>query len=212
MRKKMKRPERQTINLNNLIQQIQSEGIQAAEKKSDEIIQKTKEKASLIIADAKRKAQAILQETEEEVRKRERNSNKAIELAARDLALNIQQSLIRQFESLIKKECRQSMSGNYLKDLLAKFIEAWTKNRDQDLNLEIFCSEGERDALFENFLARFQEELQEGIELKFHPDIEAGFRIGFKEENLYYDFTDETIADALAEYLSPKIRNLFGQL
>ncbi len=212
MRKKMKRPETQTINLNNLIQQIQSEGIQAAEKKSDEIIQKTKEKASLIIADAKKKAQAILQETEEEIRKRERISNKAIELAARDLALNIHQSLIRQFESLIKKECRQSMSGNHLKDLLAKFIEAWTKNRDQDLNLEIFCSEGERDALFENFLSRFQEELQEGIELKFHPDIEAGFRIGFKEENLYYDFTDKTIADALAEYLSPKIRNLFGQL
>ncbi|MBW2010622.1 MAG: V-type ATP synthase subunit E, partial [Deltaproteobacteria bacterium] len=67
-------------------------------------------------------------------------------------------------------------------------------------------------ALFENFLARFQEELREGIELKFHPDIEAGFRIGFKEENLYYDFTDKAIADALAEYLSPKIRNLFGQL
>lgn len=206
----MKRPETQTINLNNLIQQIQSEGIQAAEKKSDEIIQKTKEKASLIIADAKKKAQAILKETEEEIRKRERNSNKAIELAARDLALNIQQSLIRQFESLIKKECRQSMSGNYLKDLLTKFIEAWTENRDHDLNLEIFCSEVERDALFENFLARFQEELREGIELKFHPDIEAGFRISFKEENLYYDFTDKTIADALAEYLSPKIRNLLG--
>jgi V/A-type H+-transporting ATPase subunit E len=208
----MKQPETQTINLNNLIQRIQSEGVDAAEKKSDEIIRKTKERASLIIADAKKKAQAILQETEEEIRKRAPNSNKAIELAARDLALNIHQSLIRQFESLIKKECRQSMSGIHLKDLLARFIEAWTKNRDQDLSLEIFCGEGERDALFEKFLERFQKELQDGIELKFHPDIEAGFRIGFKEENLYYDFTDETIADALAEYLSPKIRNLFGQL
>jgi len=55
IRKKMKQPETQTINLNNLIQQIQSEGIQAAEKKSDEIIRKTNEKASLIIAEAKKK-------------------------------------------------------------------------------------------------------------------------------------------------------------
>ena len=208
----MKSEENSKTNLNDLIQKIKSEGIEEAERKSEEIIKAARLTASEILNKAGLDAEVITREAEEEIGKKECISRKALEQAARDIILSIRTSLTEIFDSLIKKEYKNVLSGKTLETVLFKLIEGWQKDEMGDLNIELLLSESDRNALLEGFLSKLKEEIKAGIELKVHPDIEGGFRIGMKDSHVYYDFTDEGIADVLAEYLNPRFYDFIDSL
>ncbi len=208
----MKSEENSKTNLNDLIQKIKSEGIEEAESKSEEIIRDSRLAASEILHKARQEAASITEEAEESIKKKERFSKTALEQAARDIILNIRTSLTEIFNSLIKKEYQTVLSGTTLETVLVKLIEGWQKNEMGDTDIELLLSESDRDTLFEGFLSKLKEEIKSGIELKVHPDIEGGFRIGMKDSHVYYDFTDEAIADVLAEYLNPRFYDFIDSL
>jgi len=210
--KKMKTKENSKTNLNDLIQKIKSEGIDEAERKSEEIIKDARLAASEILNKARQDAASITAEAEERIRKREDSSKIALEQAARDVTLSIRTSLTEIFNSLIKKEYHNVLSGKTLETVLFKLIEGWQKNEMGDTDIELLLSESDRNALFEGFLSKLKEKIKSGIELKIHPDIEGGFRIGMKDNHVYYDFTDEGIADVLAEYLNPRFYDFIDSL
>jgi V/A-type H+/Na+-transporting ATPase subunit E len=208
----MKTPESSKTNLDDLIQKIKSEGVEEAERKSEEIIKAAEFTASKIVDKARQEADAITRDAEEEIRKKECISRKALEQAARDIILSIRTSLTEIFDSLIKKEYRNVLSGKTLETVLIKLIEGWQRDETGGLNIELLLSESDRNALLEGFLSRLNEEIKAGIELKAHPNIEGGFRIGMKGSHVYHDFTDEGIADVLAEYLNPRFYNFLDSL
>jgi len=208
----MKTPESSNTNLNDLIQKIKSEGVEEAEKKSEEIIKEARLAASEILDKAGQDAEAITRKAEEEIRKKESIGKMALEQAARDIILSIRISLTEVFDSLIKREYQTVLSGKTLETVLIKLIEGWQKDEMGKLNIELLLSESDRNVLLEGFLSRLNEEVKMGIELKVHPNIEGGFRVGIKGGHVYHDFTDEGIADVLAEYLNPRFYNFIDSL
>ncbi|MFQ5686828.1 MAG: hypothetical protein ACE5GV_09225 [Candidatus Scalindua sp.] len=208
----MKSEENSKTNLNDLIQKIKSEGVEEAERKSEEIIKEAELTASKIIDKAREDAEAITREAEEGIEKKESISKIALEQAARDIILSIRTSLTEIFDFLIKREYRNVLSGKTLETVLIKLIEGWQKDEMGELNIELLLSESDRNALLEGFLSKLNEEIKTGIELKAHPNIEGGFRVGIKGGHVYYDFTDEGIAEVLAEYLNPRFYNFMDSL
>ena len=208
----MKTLESSNTNLNDLIQKIKSEGIEEAEKESEEIIKEARLTVSKILDNARQDAEAIIKKAEEEVRKREGIGKMALEQAARDIILSIQTSLTEIFDSLIKREYQTVLSGKTLETVLIKLIEGWQKDEMGELNIELLLSESDRNALLEGFLSKLNEEIKTGIELKAHPNIEKGFRVGVKGSHVYHDFTDEGLAEVLAEYLNPRFYKFIDSL
>ena len=208
----MKAPENSNTNLNDLIQKIKSEGIQEAEKKSEEIVKEARITAAKILNEAWHNANAITENAEEEVRRRERISKTALEQAARDIILRIRESLTEIFDSLMKRDFQDLLSGNTLETVLMKLIGGWQRDKSGDLNLELFLNESDRKTLLEGFLSKLQDEIRAGIELNVHPNIERGFRIGMKGSHVSYDFTDEGIAEVLSEYLNPRFYKFLDSL
>jgi len=208
----MKSEENPKTNLSDLIQKIKSEGIEEAERKSEEIIKEARLAASEILNKARHNAASITEEAEESIRKKESISKIALEQAARDIILSIRTSITEIFDSLIKKQYQNVLSGKTLETVLFKLIEGWQKSEMGDTDIELLLSESDKNTLLEGFLSKLNEEIKTGIELKVHPDIEGGFRIGMKGGNVYYDFTDEGIADVLAEYLNPRFYDFIDSL
>ena len=201
----MKNKEIPETNLEGLIRKIKTEGIQEADKKSAEIIQESEKKASEIRNAAEQEAETIIRKAEEEIKEREKIGREALQQAARDIILNIRESLIDSFDALLKKECRKIFPPETIEKILFEIIKEWQKGEDGAIEFEVVVSEADRKALSDFFLSKLQKKIRSGIELKTHPDIAAGFRIGIKGEHLYYDFTDESIAEVLAAYLNPQL-------
>ena len=127
----MKTKNQSAINLNGIIQKIKTEGIEEAERKSAGIIDKAQKKASNIINSARQEAEAIIKEAKKDIRNQENVTQEYLKQAARDIILNIRESLISTFDALIKKECQEIFSQKTMETILLKLIEAWQKDNGE---------------------------------------------------------------------------------
>ncbi len=196
-------------NIDSLLDRIQTEGIQKAESKAREIIQAAHLEADLIITKAHQKAKNIETETKQKIEHQEKNLNKRLTQIGRDVVLNVKGEIITLFERLLLYECRSYLKGKTLQTIIIQIITNWQATHDS-LNLDIFINEQDRHNLRDKLLIKLQHQAKDGIKIQGHPDISAGFRIGQRDNHLYYDFTDQAIAETLAQYLRPEIAALLS--
>jgi V/A-type H+-transporting ATPase subunit E len=153
----------------------------------------------------------IRQEAESRVAQVTEAGRKAQEQAARDLVLAVRSELIAMLDRLIERAGRDALTGEALQELILKASADWLAGAAGN-NIEIHLNEKDRAQLAGAFLSRLKDELQSGVELKAHPGIQAGFRVGSRGGAMFYDFTAPALAEALASLLRPQFAKLFDPI
>lgn len=198
------------IGLSGLIEKIKKEGIEEAEKKSQAIILQAEKKAHDIIAKAEAGAKRIKEEAQGDADRLKKQAEESVRQSVRDSVLLLKQRVVDLFDSLLKGRAAGEMSKDILKGVIVKLIENFKK--DGMSNIEIILNAGEKEALEKDVLGSLTAEMKKGVIFKVSPSVEKGFRIGEKDKNYYYDFTDEAVSEALRAYLNPRlIKILDGQ-
>lgn len=194
------------IQLKELIETIKKEGIESADIKAAEIAADAEKKAKSIIGNAEKEASRLLAEAKREIARNEQTSRDAIAQAGRDLILNLRERIRLLFDSVVKNAAGEALKGKGLEDAITALVKAWTEKGSTKLS--VLLPEAELKKIEKDLLARLGNELKKGVTLKPIAQIDAGFRIGEKDGAAYYDFTDEGIAEILAEYLNPKLAEI----
>jgi V/A-type H+-transporting ATPase subunit E len=199
------------INLDDLIQRIKTEGVEEAKRKADEIIGEARRAADEIIEAARGDAARLMKDAGGEIEKHDAASRKALTHAARDAVINIRASIMEMFEKTARHRCAEALSGPWLETLLLKLVDIWKTDKDDDrwtARIDLYLNERDRAALMDGFSDAFKAEIKRGLVIKVHQDIAAGLRIGVKDKGVFYDFTDEAIAEALCAYLGPRFEDM----
>lgn len=191
------------MRLDGLIEKIKEEGVQEAKRKFEKIILEAEEKKKTIIKEAEERAGIIIKEAQAQAAKLKDNSQKAIIQAVRDVTLSLKEEIKNLFDTTLKKEIQHTLSDDFIRELILKILEAWSK--DRGAGFEISLSQQDKERLEKRILSKLKEELRRGITFRINPNINKGFRMGLKGEDFYYDFTDEAILEILKEYLRPFI-------
>ena len=191
------------MQLNSLIEKIKEDGVVEAKKQSGEIIKQAEEKKEAIIKEAEARAGVIIKQAEERAAKLKDNSQKAIVQAVRDANLSLKEEIKNLFDSMLKEEIQNSLSDDFIKELILGIAKAWSKDREG--SLEISLNKQDKERLENLILSKFKSELASGITFKVNPNINKGLYIGIKGKDFHYDFTDEAILEILREYLRPFI-------
>lgn len=190
--------------LDSLIEKIKKDGIQEAQKEASRILNEAKANASKIVEEAKKEAKEIIEEAKREVERTQLNAEAAIKQAARDTILTTKEKIIELFNRALLQEVSVSLEPEFVAGLIKYIVENWVDKR----NVEVLVSQEDVSKLEALLREKLREELKEAIEIKPDPSIAKGFKIGLKGENLYYDFTDETMTEILKSYLTPSVRNI----
>ena len=74
--------------------------------------------------------------------------------------------------------------------------------------MEFLLSNKDKDKVKNLVLSSLKESLKDSVTIKVDSGITRGFRVCLKGDNVYYDFTDDSIADFLKDFLSPSIREI----
>ena len=193
----------QTENLEGLLQRIREEGTERANQEADQILAVARQQASNIVKEAEAEAKRILQEAESRVAQLSEAGRKAQEQAARDLVLAVRAELVGMLDRLIDRAGRDALTGEALQELILK-ASADCLAGDGGKHIEIHLNEKDLARLADSFVSQLKEELQAGVELKAHPGIQAGFRVGSRGGAMFYDFTAPALAEALASLLRPQ--------
>jgi V/A-type H+-transporting ATPase subunit E len=191
------------VQIQELIDKIKNEGIGKAEEKANQIEEEANKKARDIIAEANKKAGEIIENAKSEAEKFEITGKQALTQAGRDLILSLRLDIISIFNALVKKETKKAFSNDLLKEILTKITDSWIKKGISDL--EVLLSQEDLDSLEEFFSGEFADTLKKGVKISAAKGIDAGFYISEKDSSAFYDITDKGIAEALCQYLNPRL-------
>ena len=194
------------VQLQELIDKIKTEGIKSAEQESARVLHEAEKKANEIIAQAHDEASAIVAKANEEVKRFEQTAKDAVAQAGRNTILSLRSRITELFDALIAEQTREALTPKVLEEAIVSLIKSWSK--EQVTNLQVLLPASDLKKLEKQLKSRLAAELKKGVELKPFPEISAGFRIAMEDGSAYYNFTDQGIAEILAEYLNPKIAEI----
>lgn len=185
--------------LKHLIEQIQKEGVEKANEQAETIISQAKDKAAKIITEAEEKAHSILKKAKEESDAFAERSVKTLEQATRDLLITVGQGCEKVVAATLGREVDASLSADFLQKLILTVIE-----QGKESGIRLSVSDSDKTALAD-FCAEQAKKSGSEIELVSDAEVLSGFKVEFKNNNAYLDYTGEAIANALGAFVRPEL-------
>lgn len=198
------------IQLQELIDQIKKDGVQAAENQAEAILVSAKTEADKIIADAKAQADKIIATAKSENDKVVKSGEDAIRQAGRNLLISFRESVTRELKSLVAQNVNAVYSSDDLKKLIINMVECWASKPDAE-DVSVILNGTDLNKLEEALLAELKSKMMNGVTLKANDNFDGGFRIATDNGTVYYDYSAEAVTDMLSNYLSPRVTALLKE-
>ncbi len=195
------------VQLDKLIEKLKKEGINEGQEKAAQILHEAETKAAAILAEAKQRAEQIVAEAEKKAAQLQASGELAIRHAARDSELLLKGRVVSLFDRVFRREIVEILTPDFLKDMILRLVESWSQQQEGG-EVEIVLNPEDVKRLETVLFQGLKKEMKNTIILTPAPEILAGFRIGLRGRDVYYDFTDESIAAALKSFLSPRIKEI----
>ena len=198
------------IQLQELIDQIKKDGVEAAETQAEEILKSAKDEAERIISDAKAQADKIMSDTKNENEKTVKSGEDAIRQAGRNLLITFRESVVKELNAIIGEKVSSVYSSDALSQLIIKAVEGWLAKPEAD-DISVILSSDDLEKLEDTLQAELKAKMFTGVTLKANDNFDGGFRIAVNGDGAYYDYSKESVTDMLSNYLSPKITALLKE-
>ncbi|MHC4885707.1 MAG: hypothetical protein ACYTGH_11555, partial [Planctomycetota bacterium] len=184
---------------------LQTEGVDKAKAEAETLLAGAKDEAGEILKDARIEADRVLAKAKDEAEQFEKNATSAVELAARDLLLALEGQVKQLFDNAFKAEIAAELSKkDVLKAIIVDLMADWAPGKA----VEVQVSEAQTDQLAKIIQSAVKKELQAGITIKPNRNLTSGFRVVCTEDEVSYEFSDATLAEALKPALSPRVAAL----
>ncbi len=192
------------IQLQELIQQIKKDGVDAAEAKAADILAAAKAEAEKIVADAKAQADRMIADAKNENAKTVKSGEDAIRQAGRNLLISFRESVTRELKAIVSDNVNAVYSSDAFAKLIVNAVESWMGKPESD-DVSVILNSADLAKLEEAVLAELKAKMLGGVTLKANDNFDGGFRIAVNNGAVYYDYSAEAVTDMLSNYLSPRV-------
>ena len=193
--------------LQPLLERLQQEGVEEAERQAEHIVSQAQHKAASIVREAEERKKTILEQAKRDAEVYTQRSRTTLEQAARDLLLTVANGIENILSDLVAEAVEESLDGETLKALLAKVVDQCLSDEDV-AKWEIRLNPEDREQLVQFFAQRYKERMGQGIELKDDQEILKGFQISFHDSHISLDFTADAVSEALSSLLQPHLAEI----
>ena len=194
------------VNLEKLIEKIRTEAIEKGRSEADAIIEKAKGDAATIVKNAEKQAEKLLEDAQSQSEKIQENTRQALQQAARDIELAIKERITSLFDRVFKRKVGETLTPDFLEKLILEMVTRWADKG----SVEVVVNPEIRTKLETLLFSHLREDLKQGVTLSAGATMTKGFRLEMKDGSVYYDFSEETIAEILKEFVNPSLRNLLN--
>ena len=198
------------IQLQELIEQIKKDGVEAAENQAEAILVSAKAEAEKIIADAQAQADKLMADAKIENERTVKSGEDALRQAGRNLLISFRESVAKELGAIVGENVNAVYSSDNFAKLIINAIECWTGKPEAD-DISVILNSGDLAKLEEALLAEIKAKLLGGVTLKANDNFDGGFRIAVNNGTVYYDYSAEAVTDMLSNYLSPRVTALLKE-
>ncbi|MDR1095629.1 MAG: V-type ATP synthase subunit E [Spirochaetaceae bacterium] len=194
------------IQLQELIEKIKKDGVEAAQADAAKLRAGAEAEAAKIVDEAKKQAGNIVAQGEADRVRSEKAGVAAVEQASRNLVLAFKAEIQGLLDRIVKDAVSSSYSADVVKEVLPDLIKTWAaKNTD---SLDVILSGDDLKKLDDGFKSRLASQLKGGVDFKVGKSLDGGFHIAEKDGSAFYDFSAEAVAALLSAYLNPRLAEL----
>jgi len=222
----MKNDAMTSSGVENLIQRLRAQGVEAGQESAEKIVLDAQKRAAWIVEEAELEAAQLMTNAKTNADALKKSGEDALKLAMRDVLLKLRDTLLESFSNDVQRVVGQKMQQDVFLErlilqLAGKVREQLDLEGQHEVNLFLPHSPVGVDELKNNpeelkqgSLTHFSaaiaaDMLREGVSIFADNNVNSGISIRLKEEGLTVEFTDETISALLLEHLQPRFRALF---
>jgi V/A-type H+-transporting ATPase subunit E len=192
------------IQLQELLDKIRREGVDAAEAEAARIIAEAEARKAAIVAEAENEAKAIRAKAEADAARADQAGKAALAQAARDMVLGFRDGLAAILAAIVRSDVKEAFGPEVLAESIPLVLKAIASSGVSG-DLEILVPPEQAKKLDARFAERLGMELKKGVTIRPFPGLDAGFRIAEKDGAAYYDFSAEELSALLARRLNPRL-------
>ena len=195
-------------DLQGLLNRIQSEGVKKAEDEKARIINAAKEEAAKIVADATAKAEETVKKAESEAAASESRAKAAIQQAARDVILALKAELTARLKAVVKDCLGQSLTPDALSRIILEIVKASLQGKAEFTGVELLLAKKDSEELEKIVKGGLLANLHVNPTISIGRGFGSGLKIGFTGSDVFFDLSDEALADIISEFVGPKLAAL----
>lgn len=198
------------IQLQELINQIKKDGVEAAEAQAEAIITTAQAEADKIISSAQAEAAKLIANAKAENEKTVKSGEDALRQAGRNLLISFRESISRELNAIAGDNVSSVYSSETLAQLIAGAVESWSAKPEAG-DVSVLLNSADLAKFEDSILAALKAKMLSGITLKANDNFDGGFRITVNNGAVYYDYSTEAVTDMLSSYLGAKVTALLKE-
>ncbi len=198
------------IQLQELIDRIRKDGVDAAEVQAASILEDARAQAERIISDAQAEADRITANAKAENERAVKSGEDAIRQAGRNLLISFRESVARELKAVTESNVNAVCSSDELRRLIAEAVVCWAGKPDAE-DISVILNENDLKKLESGLLDELKKKMIKGVTLKVSDSFDGGFRIAANDSGVYYDYSADAVTDMLSAYLSPAVAALMKE-
>lgn len=194
--------------LQALLDRIQQDGLAKAEAEKEQLLTEARQEAARLVATAKQEAEHLVAEAKRNAELQLEKGRETLGQAARDVLLSLRERLQERLAAVAKQWVGAAVTPEVFAQMLLEIVRAYVAKGGAVDDLSVLLPEADQEKLAAALGTSLWADLKAKPELSPVPDISAGFRVVFNQEDVAYDFTDEALAESLAAFLNPRLAEL----
>lgn len=188
--------------LQALLEKIQADGIEKAQKEADRIIEAARAEADRLIEDARQKASELIAGAEQEQARAYENGRSALHRAAQQVILSLGGSIQNMVEALLADELSRSLTAEYWAGIAQAFI-----GKAGGQTMELILPDEVKVALLAHINKKMGVALQPGINLTVGQN-QKGIRLFMRDKHVEVDASPEQLAVLLMDFVRPAMAEI----
>lgn len=192
-------------DVQGLLDKIHQDGIAKAQQEKDAIIAAAKKEAAQIIADAKAQAEDLQKKAQTEAAAGQEKANAAIRQAARDTVIALKTDLLAKLKNVTRSCIAEAMTPEVMKQIILTMAQAYAKDANAGDSLEVLLPKKEQEQAEAFLKAQLLAELKADPVIELTNEFNSGLQISFRDNDVYFDFSDDALAEVLCRFVGPKL-------
>ena len=192
-------------DVQGLLDKIHQDVIAKAQQEKDAIIAAAKKEAAQIIADAKAQAEDLQKKAQSEAAAGHEKANAAIRQAARDTVIALKTDLLAKLKNVTRSCIAEAMTPEVMKQIILTMAQAYAKDANAGDSLEVLLPKKEQEQAEAFLKAQLLAELKADPVIELTNEFNSGLQISFRDNDVYFDFSDDALAEVLCRFVGPKL-------
>lgn len=192
-------------DVQGLLEKIHNDGIAKAKQEQEAIVAAAKKEAAQIIAEANAQAEELKKKAQAEADAGQEKANAAIRQAARDAVIALKSDLLSKLNSVAHSCIGEAMTPEVMEQIILTMAKSYASNAAAADSAEVLLPKKEQEQAEAYLKSRLLAALKSEPVIRLTHDFNSGLQISFRDNDVYFDFSDDALTEILCRFVGPKL-------